>query len=306
MSFSAFTAAALTSANLLNSVALAERFIALSLADSMDPFNSPIVRYVGDAAGMGSAVLRHRLIGLGWSVPMDATIAENTDISATSVDPANADVTIARRALRFDESQLAQIVGSDWGFDPEVIGMTMVESFKAGRVKALATTIAGASTNITSASTGDIDDLYDVIDQFASVGYHGTIFGMIHPTFGSAVRDSLRSEVGPAAYRGDVQAYRALGLESLLGCVLFPSTHVISAASKYENAFMAEGAIAYGIGSTGRVLTQVQVQRPAGLPVIIDMDIDSSAATVEIVGNGYDGQKIREQSRIVGVLSATS
>jgi hypothetical protein len=51
------------------------------------------------------------------------------------------------------------------------------------------------------------------------------------------------------------------------------------------------------------VVTNVQVVRPAGLPVVIDLEVDASAATLEIVGNGYDGQAIREQKRIVGLLA---
>lgn len=303
MAFSSFTNANLVSEGILNDLALAEQYIALALADSMDVFATPAIAYVGDAAGAGAAVLRSRLIGLGWSLPMTATAAETTDVSASSVTGYYADVTIARRALVLEESQLAQITGGGWGFDPESLGMTMVDSFRSGRMTILGTTIAGATTNVTSTSTAIVDDLYDVIDTFSANGYSGLLVGMLHPTQISQIRDSLRSEVGPMSYRGDVQALRAMGAEELLGIALMPSTKVTTAGGKYEGAVMAAGAIAYGIGSPSAVMTNVQVVRPAGLPVVVDFQVDAPSAKVEIVGNGYDGMAIREAKRIVGLLS---
>jgi len=305
MAFSAFTAANLVSDGLLQSLALAEQFIALTLADTQDLFNSPVIHYIGDASGKGSNVLRSRLIGLGHALPMVATAAETTDVAASSVSGITSDVTIARRALRLDESGLAQIVGGEWGFDPMALGQTMVGSFTAGRMAALGEAIAAASTNVTSSGTGSVDDLYDVIDTFAALGYDGPLAAMFKSPTLASIRDSLRSEVGPLSRRMDVQAFRAMGAEEILGIACLPSTHVTDAAGKYENAVMAVGAIAYGIGSPSKVITNVQTVRPAGLPVVIDLERDASADTVQIIGNGYDGLAIREQSRIVGLLAAT-
>jgi hypothetical protein len=305
MAFNAFTVSNLVSEGLLQSLAMAEQFIALSLADTQDLFSTPVIYYVGDASGKGSNVLRHRLIGLGHSIPMTATAAETTDVSASSVSGTYADVTIARRALRLDESGLAQVVGGGFGLDPQSLGMTTVESFKAGRMAALGEAIAGASTNVTSSGTGSVDDLYDVIDTFSALGYSGQLIGMFKSATLASIRDSLRSEVGPVAYRGDVQAFRAMGAEEILGIACIPSTHVTSNAGKYENAVMASGAIAYGIGSPSNVLTNANVIRPAGLPVVIDLEKNASADTLEIVANGYDGLAIREQARIVGLLAST-
>jgi len=305
MAFSSFTTANLVSEGILNDLAMAEQYMALSLADDLSLRNSPIVYWIGDASGAGSNVLRHRLIGLGHSLPMATTAAETTDVAASSVTGAYADVTIARRALRLDESQLTQIVGGSWGFDPKAIGGTMLASYDAGWMTNLGTTVAGATTNITATSTATVDDLYDVIDTFSANGYRGNLFAMFSPQQCSQIRDSLRSEVGPVAYRGDVQAYKALGAEELLGIAIFPSTYVTTAASKYEGAVMGVGAIAYGVGSPTSVITNAGNVKPAGMPVVIDFEVNSSAATLEIVGNAYDGQTIREQARIVGLLSST-
>lgn len=312
MAFSIFTAGTpagggngLIAEGLLQSLALAEQYVAISLTDTVDMFDTPIIYYLGDANGKGSNVLRHRLIGLGWNLEMSATAAEDTDVSASSVSGTYADVTVARRAVRIDESGLAQIVGGDFGFDPQALGQTLVGSFRAGRMTALATAVAGASTNVTSAGTGDIDDLIDCIDTLKVAGYDGPIFSLMKDATAQSIRDSVRSEVGPWQHRPDLQNYLALGAQDLMGVAVFGSSRVTDAASKYENAVMGAGAIGYGIGSPSRVVTNVGNIRPAGIPLVIDLERNASSDTVEIVGNGYDGLAIREQARIVGLLAST-
>ena len=301
-----FTLAQIVAEGLLMDLALAEKFVQIALTDTMDLFATNVISYVGDASGAGSNVLRSRLIGLGWNLPMEATAAETTTVTASSVDGTYTDVTVARRALRLDESGLAQIVGGRLGFDPVALGQTMTDSFLAGRMGAFGVAIAAATNNITSASMGDVDDLFDIIDEFALNGYHGELVGALHPTTQASIRDSLRGEVGPIAYRGDVQAFRAMGVEQILGITIMPTLNVTTNAGNYENAVMAPGAIGYGIGSPNRIMTTQKTMKAAGMPMVIDFEKDASSDNLKIIGNGYDGQSIREQARIVGLLASTT
>lgn len=291
----------------LNDLVLAERAFQLAMTDSADLFDTPVI-YMSDGTGSGSLVMRHRQLTLGWGLSMDATAAEDTSVSASSVTASKADVTIARRSLRLDETGLARAVGSGWGFDPLSLGLTMVDSFRAGRMGALATAIAGASTNITSAGTGSVDDLYDIIDSFTtSTGDPGMLVGMLHPFTMASIRDSLRSEVGPLQQRADVQAFLAKGAEMLLGMLCFPSTKVTNAASKHENAFMAAGAVAYSIAMPQANIGGNQiVAQPSDMPLLIEVERSAGSDTYKIIANGYDGLAIREQARIRGLLAATS
>ena len=296
------------SEGLLPSLALAERTLAIALTDTVDLFDTPIVYGTGaNVRGTGSDVLRFRLIQLGWNLSMTATANEDTDVSASSVTGSYADVTVTRRALRLDETDLAQVVGGAWGFDPMELGATLAGSFRAGRMAALGTTIAGATTNITSTGTGSYTDLLDVKDSFSTTSnYSGLLIGMLHPVTAQSIRDSLLSEIGTLSQRADVQQYLAAGGEELLGTIVYLSTHVTSASSKYENAFMAPGAIAYAVGSTEGVILNDGNMRPAGLPLTVEPDRHPGQTVTRIVGNGFDGQAIREQARIRGLLAATS
>lgn len=291
----------------LNDLVLAERAFQLALADSSDLFDTPVI-YMTDGSGSGSLVQRHRMLTLGWGLSMDATAAEDTSVSASSVTASKADVTIARRSLRLDETGLARAVGTAWGFDPLALGLTMVDSFRAGRMGALATAVAGASTNITSSGTGSVDDLYDVIDSFTtSTGDPGQLFGMLHPFTMASIRDSLRSEVGPVAQRADVQALLAKGAEMILGILVVPSTKITNSASKHENAIMAPGAVAYSIAMPQSAMGGNQiVAQPTDMPLLIEIERSAASDTYRIIANGYDGLAIREQARIRGLLAATS
>jgi hypothetical protein len=290
----------------LNDLVLAERSFELSMAEQVDLFDTPIITPV-DLSGTGTLTARFRQLAMGWSISMDATAAEDTDGSASSVSATDADVVIARRHLRFDETGLARAVGSAWGFDPLALGMTMGNSFRKGRMGLLATAIASASTNITSSGTGSIDDLYDVIDSFMdAVGDPGLLFGIFKPFTLQSIRDSLRSEVGPQKERPDVQAFIAKGAEVLLGIACFPYTGVTSAASKYENAVMTAGAIGYGMAMPSAPPTNGVSIIPDGFPLRISFEGNDSRDVVELNANAYDGVVIREQARIRGLLGATS
>lgn len=313
MAISVFSAGAPGSGNglitedQLNDLQLAEKTFSLAMADAADLFDTPVMRMT-DGTGSGSVVQRHRLLTLGWGLSMDATAAEDTSVSASSVTAAKADVTIARRSLRIDETGLARAVGTAWGFDPISLGLTMLDSFRAGRMGALGTAVAAATTNITSAGTGSIDDLYDVIDSFtASTGDPGPLFGMFHPFTMASMRDTLRSEVGPLAQRADIQAFLAKGAEPLLGILCFPSVKVTNAASKHENAVMAAGAIAYSIAMPQAALGgNAIVSQPTDMPLLIEVERAAGTDTYKIIANGYDGLAIREQARIRGLLASTS
>lgn len=314
MAIAVFSAGAPASGNglitedVLNDLVLAEKQFALALADAADLFDTPAVFMPGDLTGSGSIVARHRILTLGWGLTMDATAAEDTDVSASSVTAADNDVTVSRRSLRLDETGLARSVGGAWGFEPQVLGLTMVDSFRRGRMGALATAVDSSSTNVTSSGTGSVDDLYDVIDSFMdSVGDPGQLFGIFKPLAMQSIRDSLRSEVGPMQQRPDVQAFIAKGAQVLLGVLCFPSTLVVTTSSKYQNAVMAPGALAYDVAQPqGQLGGNTEIARPTDMPLLIEIERDASRDVWQIVANGYDGIAIREQARIRGLLTATS
>jgi hypothetical protein len=290
----------LVNQGMLLSLALAERAVSLALADVADVFDSPIFN-VQDGTGTGSLVQRYRQMSLGWALPMNATAAENTDVAASSVDVDNGDVTIARRALRLDQTNLALAIGGAQGFDPIGLGMTMTGSFRAGRVRlAHAAAAAGANT-VTGTGVGDVDDLFAVLDDFTSSlgSVPGMIWGQLHPTAMQAIRNSLRSEAGPLAQRADVQAFLAVGFEQLFQFMLQSSTRVNTASSVHKNWFALPGALGYSIASANRLQGMGGVvSMPTDLPMRIDVEYSAGTDAYKIVANAYDGVGIVDEARL--------
>lgn len=290
----------LVNQGLLLQLALAERTVALSLADVADVFDSPVFR-VSDGTGTGSLVQRYRQMMLGWGLPMNPTAAENTDVAASSVDVDYGDVTIARRSLRLDQTNLALAIGGKAGFDPMAIGMTMAGSFRAGRV-ALAHTAAAAGANtVTGTGAGDVDDLFSVMDDFtAKIGsVPGMIFGQVAPAALAAIRNSMRSEVGPMSQRADVQAFLAAGFEQLFNFMLQGSTRVVSSGGAYKNWFALPGALGYSIASPQRLQGMGGVvSMPTDIPLRIDVEYSGGSDSYKIVANAYDGVGIVDEDRL--------
>lgn len=296
----------LVSEGLLQSVALAERTVHLQLTDTVDLFGLPCIRMAGDIRGRGSDALRVRRAGLGWNLSMSATAAEDTELSASSVENEYDDVTVARRGLRLDETQLAEIAGGEYGFDPIDLGMTLADSFRAGRMDALATAVMGATVDVTAADQGDIDDVFDILDVFSGRGYTGPLYGYIHPTTMGSIRDSVRAEVGPLKEREDIQALRAVGAEPLLGIGFFLDNRVVADGGNYHNAVMAVNAMEYAIGTPEPKMAANQQVRPAGQACIIDFKWEPETSKTLIIANGYDGIAIGEDNRSVGLVCSTT
>jgi len=296
---------------LLNASILAEAKVRMLLADSTTLRNTAAIQQIGNVAGRGSKVLNVRYAGLGSNLSMDAASSEVSAESVSSVDVSNATVTIARRYLGLDESQLAQIAGAGWGFDPMVLAGTMVDSFEKGFMGLLGTAIQSFGTDVGNASgTASVDDAYDVIETMESEGASGSaIFTMLHPTQIGEVRSEIRSEVGPGGFRTDAQemlAYKGAGyVGSYLGLHFFSTANVVDATSKYHGAAWVPGAIGYGIGSTERVITNSGVLRPAGIPVVIELEPVPGSGKVTIHSNAYDGLGIIEDARGVGWVTSS-
>ena len=233
------------------------------------------------------------------------SVAEARVVTARCIRRARLAATIARRALLVKQTGLSRAVGSAFGFDPIELGMTMASSFRAGRMGMLCTAAAAAATNITSAGTGSVDELYDCIDSFtSSTGDPGPLFALLAPLAMQSIRDSLRSEVGPLQMRADVQAVIAKGAENILGILCFPSTKVVDSTNIYQNAVFAAGALTYGIARPQAPIGgNAIVAEPTDMPLLIEVERKASTDTYAIVANGYDGIVIREAARIRGLLT---
>jgi hypothetical protein len=177
----------------------------------------------------------------------------------------------------------------------------MVASFRRGRNKRVCAALPNVTTKVTSPDEGSVDDLYDINDSFtASLGsVPGLIYGIMHSTPMGAIRESLRSEVGPQQHRADVQNFLAVGAEMLLNFLIFPTNEVQEVSSYYENSFMLPGALGYGLAMPES--NSDALIAPTDMPLLIELSRVGRTDTYEIIANAYDGVAIRETARARGL-----
>jgi len=246
--------------------------------------------------------IRTIYLGLGWSLSMDATAAEDTEVTPSAVADDYADVQTARRAIGLSATQKVMMV-DPFNFDPEYLARTMVPSFRAGRHKqCIATVQSFASTTVDGTAYNDIDDIFTVIDAAAALGIDpGTPITMLMRYTGqwNRIRDSIRSEVGPLGLREDMRALFDAGAfgataELLRSVRVYTTDKITAAASKYTGAWWVPGAVGYAIGNTSRIMANAILRDP-GVPMVVSWKEEPGSATLKLFANGYDGSAIMQE-----------
>jgi hypothetical protein len=295
---------------LLLGFGFAEAFSAAQLTEEFDIFDVPnVIMLEGDVSGTMTDTLRARFLNLGYALPMSATLAEDTELSASSVGDDHTDVVVARRGLMLSQGALGLIVDPR-SMDPERIGYTMAGSFRAGRMDLLATLVKGSGMG-TSVADGtdynDLDDIYYLMYLAAVAGVSSTdiINLMLHPHQVDKIRQDARSEVGPNGWRQDLQELQNFKGAGHAGRIfgsldLYQTNNVVNESSKYKGGAWVQGGINYAIGSPSPVvralLGQIVVSDP-GVPMTINLEAESRKAQWNLVANGYDGVAVREAAR---------
>ena len=292
----------------LRLAAMIENEVRAILADTASIRNSGALLFAGDVAGIGSKVMRMRYANWGAATPF-ATAADGADVSASTLTPSTADITVGRSALRYDITDLAAMTGLGLDIDPFSIAQKMSLSAEARINEIICATFASASNSVgTSGVDMSVDDFYDAMFQLESEDNDGQFYCVLHPQQLSDLRDSLRSESNNALAFSpateDMLMAKGQGYAGRFGGVeIFKSSYVNESAGDKIGAMMSRGAVAYAIG-TPRPLAGAGVEiRPAGTPVIVAFQRDESAGLTEVMGHLYCGAALTEDARIVKIVT---
>ena len=292
----------------LRLAAMIENEVRAILADTASIRNSGALLFAGDVAGIGSKVMRMRYANWGAATPF-ATAADGADVTASTLTPSTADITVGRSALRYDITDLAAMTGLGLDIDPFSIAQKMSLSAEARINEIICATFASASNSVgTSGVDMSVDDFYDAMFQLESEDNDGQFYCVLHPQQLSDLRDSLRSESNNALAFSpateDMLMAKGQGYAGRFGGVeIFKSSYVNESAGDKIGAMMSRGGVAYAIG-TPRPLAGAGVEiRPAGTPVIVAFQRDESAGLTEVMGHLYCGAALTEDARIVKIVT---
>lgn len=241
----------------------------------------------------------------GMSAPGEVTTVANTALVDASYT-----MTPARRALRFEPSDLFQLSAPDGGVDAAKLVELVVRNVGICATDLICTAGATASTNVGGGGGVDasVDDLFDAIFQLQSTSTPGPYFAVFAPNSWNEIMNSLRSETGALQFlaaTGDKLKAMGPGYKGeLLGVNIFQSDSVVEDTSVNQNFAFGLGAIAFTEAAVGKITPMID-RRIAyeDSSVYVTAAWDDLLASWRIVGNYYAAFAVAEQNRLVGITT---
>jgi hypothetical protein len=277
------------------------------LADPTNIAMYPGILNIGSIDGMGSDTLTARYVNLGYG-DVFASTGDGSAVSASSITPSNVDVTVARYALRYDLTSLAQMSGYGQDLNPFSLSQMMFQSATATMSQLVATEFQNITNTVgTSGADLSVDNILDAIFELEDDA-NSEFTCILHSVQFADFRQSLRSEtnnaLGFASETYEAMKAKAPGYAGSWGGVnFFKSNRVTEVTGNKVGAMLGANAIGYALGTPqnsqladGRIVE-------AGTPAIIEWTRNAASDKTEIVGNMYFGVKVLEQARAVGIVT---
>ena len=282
----------------------------LLLSDTQNLRNSIYIDYAGSVNGLGTPVIKYRKVGLGGrDLFSDAGSEISAEATATALTNSSVDITVARKYLNREISDLATMISYGDPIDPFVLAEDMALSYEAK----FADMTADACSNFTTVKGGatsgfSVDLFFDGIFALEQAdsdrGAPPPYAAVLHPKALAEFQDSLRNEVSNviAMAPASMEMVKAKGqgfVGDILGVSVYRSSFVNQAAGAKENWMMATKALAYADGAP-QIVGAAQVMELPDAKCVVEMDRKSQSATSLIVGHCYLGISVVSDER--GVL----
>lgn len=288
--------------------AILNQFVVTKLTDTASLVNHPSITQLRSMNGSGSTVVQVPVVS--WGANAMASVAENSTVANTALTTANANITIARQALRRQISDLAMLTGTGIPLDVSLdnIAGDMVLAYN----KRVTTMIAALSSGFSSSvgSTGvdlTVANFYAAIFTLQLNSADGIFTAILHPQQVNDLISSLRSETGPGQYlattQDQVQAKGPGFRGNLFGCDIFASANVptANAGLDFLGMMIAPGAIGVATATAAPMVGAATL--PSQSPIVVELERDSSSGSTIVVGSAFVGVGELDDLRGVGILS---
>lgn len=295
----------------LRLAATLDQALLVSLTDMATVRNMPgLIDFHGSVSGTGSDTHRLRFVSLGGADHFATTAAEDTDVSETALTDTSVDIAVVRAALVRNIGDLATTTGFSDDVDPERLAADMVASYDGYFNETYAAALATASATV-GASGVDMshDDFMDAVFTLELGSVTGPFFAALHPRQFADWQESLRAEGGALAFSpatAEMLAIRGQGFAgSFLGVDIVKLSDITESGGNKLGAMYGAGALGYKVaiidnrsmlGAGASVVVRVD-------EIVVEITRDASRAVTEIVGNAWLGMALKEQSRIVGIVT---
>ena len=278
------------------------------LFDAASIRNSGALLFAGDVAGMGSSAISLRYAGLDGQEPMN-TQADGTEITSSNLTTATADITVGRIGLRYDLTDLAALTKLGQDIDVFRLSESMAGAFESRFMEMVCALFSSASSSVGSTGVDmSVDDFMDALYLLEIANNPSQLFAVLHPRQIADLQSSIRNETANAIAFNPAhhELMKSLGqgfVGDFMGVQVHKSAYVPSDGTDRSGAMFSAGAIAYALGTPVPLAGPAGEIRPAGTPVLVELERDSAFSLTKIVGSAYTGAAIVEQSRIVEIAT---
>jgi hypothetical protein len=269
-----------------------------------------LMQYV-PAPGMGSTVTNVTTLTRG-SVMAAASTEISGGASNTALTSGNYDLTVARYLLKIQATDLFQMTGPNGGLNVGTVLSILAESLDLTITDLCVAAFANVAGNVgTSGADLTVSDFYDAI-YYLNLQNNSAegLAAVLHNVQVNDLMDSVRAEVGPAAWRTDFQGLLTAGgtgfRAQFAGVGIYQSD---SCASVNTNAdrrgcMFAPGAFAYQLGRIDLGLmvnpADIVVQTPE---MFVERDRDAGNAMTSFIVNSYPAVSEQEDLRAVRITT---
>jgi hypothetical protein len=268
--------------------------IVLKLADRASLHMHPSILRLGNVAGRGSSTVQIPVVGLDGSDVM-SSVADGSPVSNTALSESGVNVTVARHALQYSISDLANLTDSV-GLNVQRLAESMVGSTLM-TFQSLLCNVIDDFTQVVGTSGVDmsVDDFYSAQFALTLQSVAGPYICILHPRQLADFQASLRAEAGPSQFVPATQEMlniKGQGFAGMFnGVDIFVSSKVVTANAGADRAgaMLGYSAIAMAEGSPFAVTGAGGIVQPAGTPLVVEFERDASSALTKIVGNYYCG-----------------
>jgi hypothetical protein len=271
----------------------------------------------GRADRSGSAV--DRVPTVDFDDAMTAP-SEGGSLSATDPTVSSITITIARQALRRDQTDLYGLTGSGGMLnmlDPAMIAMDARNAAIKRRTAMIATLFSSVSGQIDrSGQALTFTDLLQAQFALQTSRVPAPYACVLFPHQHNNLQSSLRGEGGPLQFQGataEMIAAKGPGYAGSLGNIdYWTSDQVPADSTDRVGCLFGAGAFAFREADARAALAAnpnmapMAMTIPAGSPIFVEFERNADTASTEIVYNYYFGVSEQEDARAQGIKSAGS
>jgi hypothetical protein len=288
--------------------AILAKEIELTLADRASLHKHPSIKFMGNIVGSGSNVIQTPIVGLDGYDTMSSP-ADGAAVSNTALTETNANITVARRALQYSISDLANLTDSV-GLNVQRLAQSMVGSAQMTFQSLLCDVTDGFTSTVgTSGVDMTVDDFFSAQFTLTLASVPGPYICILHPRQLADLQSSLRAEAGPNQYVAatqDMLNIKGQGFSGMFnGVDIFVSSKVPTANAGADRAggMFGYGAVGYAEGSPFAITGAGGIVAPAGTPIVVEFERDASSALTKIIGNYYVGVAKLQDSMGVSIIT---